>query len=160
MPLDWFAGALASMSAAKDISQSLITLRDGEMIRAKVFELNNSLMDLQQQLMTAQIEQLELVKKVTELDKALSAAQKANDVMANYRLHRFETGALAYAPIFLDEGVPEHYLCTNCFDKGEKVTLQNSGGIGWTGLKCPRCDKGINTGDRPYQRLPTPTPRR
>jgi len=158
--IDWFAGAAASMSAAKDISQSLLTLRDGEMIRAKVFELTNSLMDLQQQLMTAQIEQLGLVKKVTELEKALSVAQKANDVMANYSLHRFETGALAYAPIFLDEGVPEHYLCTNCFEKGEKVTLQSSAGLGWTGFKCPRCGKGINTGDRPYDRVRIPSPRR
>ncbi|MCY1214396.1 hypothetical protein D9M69_473500 [compost metagenome] len=142
--LDWFANAATSIGIAKDVSQSLVTLRDAELVRSKVFELTNSLMDLQQQLMLAQIEQMELIKKVTRLENELLEVSKKDDERHRYQLHQFERGAFAYAlkPEF-KAGVPEHYLCSNCFEGGDRVTMQNSAGVGWKGLRCPRCDKAI-----------------
>lgn len=147
--IDWFAGAVASMSAAKDISQSLVTLRDGEMIRSKVFELTNSLMELQQQLMNAQVEQMNLVKQVGELQTALSNAQSREDSRTRYQLHQFPMGNFAYAlkPEF-QGSEPEHFLCSNCFDKGDKVTLQKAFGMGWAGFECPRCKTKVPAFER------------
>lgn len=134
--LDWFAGAVASMSAAKDISQSLVTLRDGEMIRSKVFELTNSLMELQQQMMNAQVEQMALVKKVADLESLLKSAEKENNLNERYELHCFEaTGGYAYRLKPAHQGnEPNHFLCSRCFESGKRVTMN-----GQKKLNCPDC---------------------
>ncbi|MBN3968535.1 hypothetical protein IMW75_25105 [Pseudomonas gregormendelii] len=139
--LEWFSAAVASANATKDIAASLLTLRDEEVIRSRVFDLTGSLMDIQQQMMTAQLEQMELIKRISELEADLVKAKSQTDTRERYERHKFESGNFAYSlkPEHAKD-VPEHYLCSNCFEKGETVTLQRSGGIGWTGLKCPRCN--------------------
>jgi len=92
---EWFSTAVASANAAKEISKSLITLRDEEMIRSRVFDLTNSLMELQQQMMQAQVEQMELVRRVAELEQALQAAAQSSDVRQRYELHKFPNGSFA-----------------------------------------------------------------
>ncbi|MFL9810001.1 hypothetical protein EQ845_10690 [Pseudomonas putida] len=141
---EWFSTAVASANAAKEISKSLITLRDEGMIRSRVFDLTNSLMELQQQMMQAQVEQMELVRRVAELEQALQAAAQSSDVRQRYELHKFPNGSFAYTlkSEFKDQE-PEHYACSNCFEKGERVTLQRAAGTGWKGLRCPRCEKPI-----------------
>lgn len=144
--LDWFANAATSIGVAKDISQSLVNLRDAELVRSKVFELTNSLMELQQQLMNAQIEQMGLVKRITELERDIAAQQQKSLVQDRYQLHQFPTGSLAYClkPEIKDEQ-PKHFLCANCFEKGDRAILQVAGGRGWGGFNCQRCDKTIVT---------------
>jgi hypothetical protein len=140
--IDWFAGAVASMSAAKDISQSLVTLRDGEMIRSKVFDLTNSLMDLQQQLMNAQVEQMALIQQVAKLQASLAAATAQSDENARYERHQFVTGQFAYKlkGEFKGEG-PEFFLCSRCFENEKLVTLHRNGKV----LFCPECKQAINS---------------
>lgn len=133
---EWFATAVASANAAKEISQSLMTLRDEEMIRSRVFDLTSSLMELQQQLMQAQLEQMDLVKRVGELESQLHQAKKVDDLNDRYELRRFEaTGHVAYALKAEYVGSePEHYLCSRCFENGKRITLR-----GQNQLKCPEC---------------------
>lgn len=133
---EWFATAVASANAAKEISQSLMTLRDEEMIRSRVFDLTGSLMELQQQLMQAQLEQMELVKRVGELETQLNQSQKREDLNERYELIRFEeTGHLAYAlKAQHRDGEPEHFLCSRCFENGKRITLRGN-----KHLKCPDC---------------------
>jgi hypothetical protein len=152
---EWFSTAVASANAAKEISKSLITLRDEEMIRSRVFDLTNNLMDLQQQMMQAQVEQMELVKKVADLEAALQRATRQDEERGRYQLHKFPKGDVAYVlrPEFqLEE--PEHYLCSNCFEKGERVTLHSASGWGWAGLKCPRCSTQVKMRDAPVPQMP------
>ncbi|MFI8383340.1 hypothetical protein [Pseudomonas sp. NPDC079086] len=142
--LDWFAGAVASANAAKEISQSLMTLRDEELIRSKVFDLTNSLMDLQQQLMTAQIQQMELVRKVTELESELDTLQLKSQDRDKYKLHRFFTGTYAYVMAEAFRGSePDHFICSHCFEKGKRVTLQTSYKSFASTLECPDCKTQI-----------------
>src|SRR5574343_602451 len=94
--IDWFSAAVASANAAKDISKSLMTLRDEEMIRSRVFELTSNLMELQQHLMQAQVEQMGLIEKITDLDKTNEALRKQADLENRYVLHPFPSGAFAY----------------------------------------------------------------
>lgn len=139
--LDWFAAAVTNANAVKDISKSLVTLRDEEMIRSRVFELTTNLMELQQQLMTAQLEQMTLIKRIEELESELKKAQKQDDLTERYIRHRFETGHHAYVlRSEFQEGEPEHFLCSRCFENGLRITLQ-----GKQVLKCPHCKAGIRT---------------
>lgn len=144
--LDWFAGAVASVNAAKEISQSLITLRDEGLVRSKVFELTNSLMDLQQQLMSAQMEQMQLVQRVQELVAAKTGLEEKQAMRNSYSLHQFPTGAFAYrvdqASVAL-EGELDHYICSTCFEAGQKVILQPRA----YGLSCPKCTTFVLTRD-------------
>ena len=66
---EWFSSAVASANAAKEITQSLLTLRDEELVRSRVFDLTNNLMELQQQLMNAQVEQMGLVQRITQVEE-------------------------------------------------------------------------------------------
>ncbi|WP_339524226.1 hypothetical protein [Pseudomonas sp. EL_65y_Pfl2_R96] len=155
--LDWFSAGVTSAQTAANIAKSLLTLRDEEAVRSRVFELTQSLMELQQQLMTAQLEQMALVKRVGELESTLSKVNSRVDLESKYQRHAFETGYFAYKlkPEFQGDE-PEHYLCSNCFEKGDMVTLQKGGGMGWKGLKCPRCEKLVSLGAVPVQ-PPIPT---
>jgi hypothetical protein len=157
--LDWFAAGAASTKTAIDIAKSLVTLKGEEAVRSRVFDLTQSLMELQQQLMTAQLEQMELVKRVGELESNLSRVNARTDVESKYQRHAFETGYFAYKlkPEFQGTD-PEHYLCSNCFEKGDMVTLQKGGGMGWKGLRCPRCEKSVSLGAAPLD-PPLPTRR-
>lgn len=143
--MEWFSAALASANAAKDISQSLFTLRDEEMIRSRVFDLTQSLMELQQQMMAANIEQMALHSRIRELESNLVQATAKADDRERYRLHSLSTGSLVYAlkPEHADESTP-HYLCTNCFEQGNRVTLQVFYGAYETIYKCPRCSSSVS----------------
>jgi hypothetical protein len=138
--LDWVAGAFASANTAKEITQSLVTLRDGEMIREKVFDLTNSLMDLQQKLMQAQMEQMELIQEVAKLQVNLASATSQSDENARHERHQFVTGQFAYK--LKDEfkaGGPEFFLCSRCFESQKLVTLHQNGKV----LLCPECKQTI-----------------
>lgn len=142
---EWFATAVASANAAKEISQSLIALRDEEIIRSRVFDLTNSLMELQQQLMQAQLEQMDLVKKVQTLEAEKSQLENQRALRDGYTLHKFpDTGAFAYRVNQADvalEGELDHYICCSCFDAGHRIILQPRA----YGLACPKCSGFIQT---------------
>ncbi|MEZ3186015.1 hypothetical protein HZR81_13860 [Pseudomonas sp. LM13] len=141
---EWFSTAVASANAAKEISKSLMTLRDEEMIRGRVFELTNSLMDLQQQLMRAQIEQMELVQKVQALEAERRENEQKRELQEQYALYQFpETGSYAYRlkPSLISVEQPEHYLCCTCWDGGTKAILQPRA----YGFVCPKCSHFVRT---------------
>lgn len=157
---EWFAAGVSSAKTALEITKGLMTLRDAEMVRAKVFDLTSALTDLQQQLMTAQTEQMDLVQRLQAVQKDLELAQQQNGLRDQYSLHQFGTGNFAYRlnPEFQSEQ-PEHYLCSNCFEQGNRVTLQRHYTMYSIGLKCPRCEKYISTEVKPKKATNTGNPR-
>ncbi|WP_064116756.1 hypothetical protein [Pseudomonas fluorescens] len=143
--IDWIAGALASTRSATDIAKSLVTLRDEEVIRSRVFDLNASLMELQQQMMTAQREQMALIDQVGELKKELRAVKDKSSVLDRYQLLKVGPGRVVYAlkPEFKGTE-PEHFCCTNCFDNGKRSVfkgLNPSDGV--MSFHCPACRYGL-----------------
>jgi len=149
--LDWFANAATSITVARDISQSLITLRDAELVRSKVFDLTNSLMELQQQLMNAQMEQMGLIQQVAQLQESIRVANMQNDANGQYERHQFITGTFAYTlkPEFKTDK-PEHFLCSRCFESNKHVTLHTDGAC----LHCPDCKHSIRIKPREYIKVP------
>ena len=139
--IEWFSTAVASANAVKDISQSLVTLRDEEKIRGRVFDLTSALMELQQQLMNAQVAQMALVDEIRELKNRLADTTQQADGLARYKLHKFPTGAFAYVlkPEFTSDE-PPHFLCSKCFENKLRITLhQVRGGT----FRCPECKQLI-----------------
>lgn len=139
--LDWVAGVLTSTKTATDITRVLVDMRTDAAVQAKVIDLSMVLMQLQQQLMAAQSEQMNLINRIRELESALNEANQRNDKREKYQLHTFETGNVAYAlkPEYAHTAI-EHYLCIRCFDTGDCITMQSDGVASiWSGYKCPQC---------------------
>lgn len=134
--LDWVAGVLTSTKTATDITKVLVDMKTDGAVNAKAVELTTVLMQLQQQLMSAQLEQMQLIKRIDGLEAQLKEANKQDDLVERYMLHRFETGYHAYVirPEFRGPE-PEHFLCSRCFENGKRITLH-----GKKTLKCPECE--------------------
>lgn len=141
MDIGSMAAALASMKTATDITTALLGIKTDAAVQSKAVELTGALLQVQQQLLSAQMEQMKLIKRIDELEAELRQAQKQDDLTDRYRLHRFETGHHAYVlkPEFRGSE-PEHFLCSRCFENGKRITLQ-----GQKALRCPDCDKRIQT---------------
>ncbi|MBK5005273.1 hypothetical protein [Pseudomonas sp. S32] len=137
--LDWFAGAVESAKTMKEIGQSLLTIRDEGIIRERVYELNNNLMDLQQKLLEAQLSQMELVKRIQMLEGERQQASQSNDLRAQYCIHTFPTSAHAY--VLSTEAQPTRFFCSHCLEtEAVAVTLQ-----GKQALTCPKCKTRIRS---------------
>jgi cell division protein FtsB len=151
--MDWVAGAVASAKTMGDIAKSLLTIRDESVIKARVFELNSTLMDLQQQIMAAQREQMALLDEVSELKKdlrhsqqSLSDQQDRLQVLDRYELLNVGPGKVIYQlkPVLRNEE-PEHFCCTNCYDGGRRSVMTGShhAGDGFLSFFCPSCKYSI-----------------
>lgn len=153
--LEWFSAALASANAAKDLTQSIVTLRDEDLIRSRVFDLTNKLMDLQGSLMQAQLEQMGQLEKIKALEAQLAKA----DESARYERHQFSSGCFAYQlkPAHRDEGAI-FYICSHCHEQhGKQITLHEYTDSEISNLSCPGCKSTIRMRpDAPYQEAPNP----
>lgn len=144
--IDWVVAAFTSAKTAGDIAKSLITLRDEDLVRGRVMDLTNTLMDLQQQMMQGQMEQIELISKVASLEDELRIARQKSDVLSRYELLALGPGQVVYALKQQFKGAePEHFCCTNCYDIGRRSVLkpQNQFGGTWIKYVCPACTNAI-----------------
>ena len=140
--LDIFSGALASAKTASEMGKTILELRDGEKIRAAVFDLRTQLMDLQERMLIAKEEQMRLLVRVAELEQERSEKGEQAKKRARYERHQFEvTGHVAYrlrAEFRTEE--PDHYLCSNCLEKDDAyITLHGRDKV----LSCPACNTSI-----------------
>lgn len=144
--IDWIAGGLASLKTAADITKSLMTLREEDVIRSRVFDLNASLMELQQQMMTAQREQMALIEQVAELKDALKNSQIKSDLLGQYELLSVGPGKVAYTlKQEFKEMQPAHFCCTNCYDKGKRSIFEGEKPFnGWMSFLCPDCKYSLS----------------
>ncbi|MFJ3115276.1 hypothetical protein ACIPI6_01965 [Pseudomonas protegens] len=147
--LDWLTGAVESAKTMKEIGQSLLTLRDEGMIRDRVYELNNNLMDLQQKLLEAQLSQMELVQRIHVLEAEREQANRSQDVIAQYTLKTFPTEVSVYV-LNTEVDAPSKFFCTKCLETDAvAVTLQ-----GARVKTCPKCSVSISTAPRPQPQMP------
>lgn len=143
--IDWVAAAFTSAKTAGDIAKSLITLRDEDMVRARVMDLTGTLMELQQQMMQGQLEQMALIKQVAELEEALRKTSARQNLLHRYELVGIGPAKVVYAlKEEFQKTEPAHLCCTNCYDKGHRSVLKAMRQSGSTSMKfsCPDC---VNT---------------
>lgn len=138
--LDWVSNAISSVNAAREITSSLVTLRDEGLVRSRVSDLTDNLIELQQQVMSAQQQQMELLEMVRGLRAALATANEKADFANKYQRHKFSDGSFAYklkADFQTEE--PENFLCSNCMESKKLSTLHRVT-VGNTSYhRCPHC---------------------
>lgn len=117
-----------TLKVAGDLTKAAIDLRDAQLLRGKVIELQSVILSAQSSAISAQQDQFALVEQVRSLEKEV-ADLKAWDAKAEeYYLKQIDVGALAYVRKPEVRGSePVTLLCVNCFEQKRRSFLQARG---------------------------------
>ncbi len=156
MDFSLVSGAVASITAAKEIGKAALGLRDFNQMAAQISEMNARLLDAQESLFAHNTQLLALQQQHFETTQKLAEVEKALAEKGRYTLFEIVPGSFAYradgGPSATHGGnpvtaEPEHYICQPCFDGPDrrKVTLRlhptSKHIVGW--WHCPVCKTDI-----------------
>ena len=123
-----FTDLIKVIKTAAAISKELLSLGLSKDASAKTSELSAELISAQQHATTAYSAQMEITKRVGELEKELIRYKEWSVEKRDYELKSIRGTAFAYA---IKETVetPEtkHWLCQPCFENAKKSVLQGKG---------------------------------
>jgi hypothetical protein len=87
---------------------------------------NGAIIDLQEQILSAQQAQTALLGRIDELEKEVGRMKSWEAEKEKYQRTAIRTGVIAYAlKEEADSPSPSHYLCANCHGDGVKSYLQS-----------------------------------
>jgi len=130
--------ALGGLKTAFDVAKALISAKSDSERLAAIADLQAALIDIQHQTLALQAAMAELQDEAITLRRSNETLQRRSTDLSRYQLVKFdETGAAAYRlrPEHVGGDEIDHYLCPNCYQKGEKSILQEDG----RSLFCPSC---------------------
>lgn len=133
---------LGSLKTLKDIAKGLKSINDATV-------RNAAIIDLQETILAAQMEQSALIEQVGQLEKEVTRLKEWDADKKRYALGEVAPGAFAYVlKRSKANGEPTHALCANCYERGEKAHLHNNGNpvIYDNALVCHKCRSQIKTG--------------
>lgn len=133
--------AAGGLRTAGQIVKSMIDLKIGAEVQAKVIELQAVIMAAQGDALAAQSDQFALLERIRNLEAEVAEAKAWEAEQQRYELKEFPTGALAY--VLKPEaanGEPPHRICPNCYQERHKSILQTYAKVrGGESVECPRC---------------------
>jgi hypothetical protein len=142
-----------SLGLAKDIANTMVGVRDFNLIGEKLAALNNQLLQAQDALLAHNAAMFQLQNEHFEAREQLRKLQEAARERSCYTLVDLGKGHFAYrmdvAPSPGAAGEPvlahaPHYICQSCYDNGRKVVLQRNYVMGIAGgLECPLCRTAV-----------------
>jgi hypothetical protein len=140
--LSAIAGALASLNAAVNITTAMKDLRDWSLVQSKVIELQGAILDAQSSLFSANEERLTLIKKVSDLEAAVTKLKEWDSEKKKYTLTEAGPGVFAYIKKSKTCGTePPHYLCAKCYEDSKKSILHRMDTASMGNLlTCPTCN--------------------
>lgn len=144
--MDMIAGAFGTLKTASEITQGLLALKTDAAVSSKAVELNRVIFEVQHQLFTAQTDYAAVLTRVGELEAQITQLESWETEKQRYQLHELAPASLVYrikSDMKLD-GEPQHDICPNCYEKGQKAILQFSGIEELhPKLSCPICQMTI-----------------
>jgi len=140
-----------SLRVLRDLVEANRSFRNFNELSGAVAEVYAKLIDAQTAALIAQQEQLTLTKHVGELEKENMKLKDWKRKAKRYQLTALTVGVSAYSlKPGMERGETPHYLCTNCFDKGEESKLQaDAAGPQVYTYYCPRCQNKFPVASRP-----------
>ena len=119
------SGALGSIKAASDIANAMLKLHDAKAIQEKTIELNRVILSAQQDALSANAAQAELVTQVRQLEKEIADLKSWEADKSRYQLAEITPGIVALAIKESMRGSePFHHICADCAANGKKYYLQ------------------------------------
>jgi hypothetical protein len=130
---------VSAFKAAMDMAKAMKDIDDRT-------RRNEVAIELQEKILGAQVVQATLVQQVGELEKEVATLKAWDADKQRYELKDLWKGFFAFIPKHgMENGEPPHALCANCYQKGFKSFLQNSGHptIHDRTWDCPACKTKI-----------------
>ncbi|WP_295385190.1 hypothetical protein [uncultured Thiodictyon sp.] len=138
-----------SLKVIGDLLSAHKDLANYNELAAAVYEVNAKLMQATTVALSSQEKQASLSNRISELENKLAEVERFETKIQRYRLHEFPTGTLAYAlNPGMENGEPEHYLCTACVDKRQISRMQPISGK--YSLECHCCKLRIDIKERDH----------
>ena len=140
-----------SLKAALDIAKGIREAKSSTETESKVTELQAALLETQILAISATNAQVELQKKVGELEEQLKAANEWGEQESRYALvSPWRSPAQVYA--LKEESASEeeapHFLCPHCFHNRKRVILNPTKPDHRTSVVCPSCTATVYTDER------------
>lgn len=143
-----------------NIAQGIQSLKTETAVNQAVIDIQRSLLDAQKGLNEAEARHSSDLARIDELEQETMRLKDWSTERERYELIGIRGGAFAYMPkAGMENGEPAHWLCTNCFEHGQKSIMQNKGqqraGSGDETYGCNRCKASFNVMGRvrpAYQR--------
>lgn len=131
-------GGIAAFKAMFDITKGLKDVSDAA-IR------NSAIINLQNEILTAQQEQMALIERVRISESELAHLTTWEAEKQKYEMVGIAPKVVAYTQRNGPENAnPRHYLCANCFAKGQKSFLQQAvRGAHIDRFKCNNCGEEL-----------------
>jgi len=140
--------AIATVKGLSEIASLLIQSKVDNAITEKAIALQSGIISLQNDLMSLQAKNEELMLAKTELEQIIKRFENWKTFSSDYKLNCIADGVFVMESFRDNE--PLHWLCVNCFEKKEKSILQySSRDYDGTRYICPNCKAMIcNHADR------------
>ena len=142
MPVAEIAAAVTGIRSALDLTKAMVGLRDAEAFRTKSIELRGLILESLDKAIEARETYSTQLDRVRALEAEVSSLKDWNADKQNYELRSIGGGTVAYMLKPDKRGSePPHWLCPNCYSKGQKSFLNPTGadvGGGWI-YKCMGC---------------------
>ena len=113
--------SLAIFKTLLDMAKGLKDINDATVRNAAVIEL-------QEKIFAAHVQQTTLVERVRELEEQMAHFEAWDAEKQKYELKQVYSGAFAYVlKPKAGGGEPPHWLCTTCYQNNKKAILQAQG---------------------------------
>jgi hypothetical protein len=136
------SAGVTSLRAALDITKAMVGLRDAEAFRAKSIELQGVVLEALDKAIDSREAYAAQSERIRALEAEVASLKAWDAEKQNYELKRIGEGSVAYMLKPDERGTePPHWLCPNCYSKGQKSFLNPTGanvGRGWI-YKCGNC---------------------
>jgi len=157
MDFSLFSAAVTAVTSARELTKTVIDLRDFNQVAITVSKINEQLLKAQESLFTHNTMLLDLQNQHFKACEELREIKKTISESQRYSLVEISHGIFVYgmnvAPQFSDiskpsSSEPMHYICQSCFQKGIKSVLQRGSFLGSVHLLCTSCKFEYPTGER------------
>lgn len=118
---------ITGIKTAIDIATTIKNITDDIELKAKTSELYNSMISLQNGIMSMQAENHSLLQENQALSKKLMEIETWEKEKSKYSLQEICPQVFVYASDETDENSePPHWICATCYNQGKKSILQLS----------------------------------
>ena len=149
MDISLVQGMVSSFKLASDITKSLLELKSISEIQAKVIDLQSAILSAQSNALAANAHQTAMIEEIRNIKEEIARVKAWEKEKQRYKLINPWLGTVLYA---LKEecsaSEPPHWICTKCYEEGNKSILnpQNKP-VGYV-LVCPRCKSEFHSRNR------------
>lgn len=114
---------LDNIRGVSGLVRELVSVMGDRKGSAELRKINAMILDAQQFALSAQHEQFELRQKMLALQEEIKALREFGEEKKKYELRDIVGEAFVYA-LVENSGLPPHWLCSKCFEQGQKSIVQ------------------------------------